>query len=241
MRKSLDLSATELPDFMMLLHGPFGGGKTYFVGDMLAHEGRNGNVRYLNLAGEDGYLTLKSMGLGSIGETAETFKDVQDVITDYAKAGLQALGVDSLKHLARLIILHHCPDGMPKVGGSSNDWQKIHRDFEQTVAKLRWLATYVCCTSPSDRSMDQISQETYLTPDLPGRQAAGVAGQFDFVFMLQTKVIGKQVRRELLTQPQNNVVIRQRLPKPLPSPIVLPEGAGGWVMVKDLIREAITT
>ena len=88
--------------------------------------------------------------------------------------------------------------------------------------------------------MDQVSGEITLTPDFPGRQAAGVGGQFDFVFVLMARPTGPaQVRRWLMTAPTANTVIRARLPRSLPHEIVIPENGGGWKAIKGAIQTSL--
>jgi hypothetical protein len=88
--------------------------------------------------------------------------------------------------------------------------------------------------------MDQISGEISLTPDMPGRQAAGVGGQFDFVFLVKAQAMSPtKVRRWVCTAPQANTIIRQRLPKSLPPEIEIPDGDGGWAAIKKAMEASL--
>jgi hypothetical protein len=88
--------------------------------------------------------------------------------------------------------------------------------------------------------MDQITGETSLTPDLPGRQAAASGGMFDFVFVLRAQAIGpNKIKRSLQCAPAANTVIRARLPRMLPSEIELPENGGGWKKLMSEIESCL--
>lgn len=240
MRQKFNLDIASLDRFTMLLHGNFGCGKTHLLGDMLKEEMVNGPVRFLNVAGEDGYLSVANLGLGEVGETVETLADFKEALAEYKKLGLAALAIDGGKAFGRMIIKAICGDKLPSVGRGSDDWQRIHMEFEALIASLRNIAPIVVMASSSDRSMDQVSGELSLTPDFPGRQAAGSGGQFDFVFLLKAQAVTPtKVKRTLQMQPVANTVIRARLPRPLPSEIELPEGPGGWKKLKNEMQKAL--
>lgn len=241
MRKVINLDLSTLDRFTMLVHGNYGVGKSFLLGDFLSYYKSMGPVRFINIAGEDGFLTLANMQLGEIGETVETLQDLQDALSDAKKAEVVALAIDGIKHVGRLVIRANCGDRLPSVGKGSDDWQKIHRDLENVITSLRQVAPVVLCASSSDRSMDQISGELSLTPDLPGRAASGVGGMFDMVFVMKATVVGPgKVKRSLMTAPMANTVIRARLPKPLPTEIVLPEGPGAWKVIFDTLQKSLT-
>ena len=240
MRERFNLDLKTLDKFTMLIHGNYGTGKTYFLGDMLKTESASGPVRFLNLRGEDGMLSLADAGLGDVGETVDTLKDFQDALADYAKLGLAALAIDAGKSFGKIITKSVCGERLPSVGKGSDDWQKIHQAFEASIAALRGVAPIVVMAASSDRSMDQISGEMSLTPDFPGRQAAGSGGQFDFVFVMRSMPTGpNKIRRSLLTSPVANTVIRARLPRPLPTEIELPEGPGGWAKLRAEMQRTL--
>lgn len=242
MRERFNLDIATLDRFTMLIHGNYGTGKTTLLGDMLKTEAAAGKpVRFLNLVGEDGMLSIANIGLGDVGESVDTLKDFEDAMSDYAKLGLAALAIDGGKSFGKIITKSVCGERLPSVGKGSDDWQRIHQKFEATIASLRSVAPVVVMASSSDRSVDQISGELSLTPDFPGRQAAGSGGQFDFVFVLRSQAVGpNKVKRSLLTSPVANTVIRARLPRPLPTEIELPEGGGGWAKLKGEMQRALS-
>lgn len=242
MREKFNLDIGALDRFTMLIHGNYGTGKTTLLGDMLAYEAKASGkpVRFVNIAGEDGMLSLAGSGLGDVGETVETLSDLEDALAEYAKMGLAALAIDGGKSFGRIVIKSICGERLPSVGKGSDDWQKIHNRFEAVVASLRTIAPIVVMAASSDRSMDQISGELSLTPDFPGRQAAGSGGQFDFVFVLRSTATGpNKVKRSLLTSPIANTVIRARLPRSLPTEIELPDGPGGWAKLKGEMQKTL--
>lgn len=240
MRERFNLDVATLDRFTMLIHGNYGVGKTNFLGDMLKTERANGPVRFINIRGEDGMLSLAKVGLGEAGEHVDTLKDFKDALADYAKEGLAALAIDGGKSFGRLCIKSVCGDRLPSVGKGSDDWQKIHLEFEGVIASFRAIAPIVVMASSSDRSMDQVSGELSLTPDFPGRQAAGCGGQFDFVFVMKSIPTGpNRVKRSLLTSPVTNTIIRSRLPRALPTEIELPEGPGSWAKLRAEMQKTL--
>ena len=241
MRERFNLDIPSLERIFALVHGNYGVGKTHLLGDMLREERARGEVRFLNIRGEDGYLSVANLGLGDVGESVDTLADLQAALKDYKAAGIRALAVDGMKQLGQLVVKSVCGERLPSVGKGSDDWQKIHKEFETLVASLRWVAPIVLCASASDRSMDQITGETSLTPDLPGRQAAASGGMFDFVFVLRAQAIGpNKIKRVLQCAPAANTVIRARLPRMLPSEIEIPENGGGWKKLMTEIESCLS-
>lgn len=237
MRQKFNLDIATLDRLAILIHGNYGVGKTFLLGDMLRTEG---NGRFLNVAGEDGALSIANLGLGENGETVDTLADFKAALADYKKDKVGALAVDGGKHFGKLVIKSVCGERLPSVGKGSDDWAKIHREFEDTIVSLKQAAPIVIMASSSDRSMDQISGEVSLTPDFPGRQAAGSGGQFDFAFVVKAQALSPtKVRRWIETAPQANTVIRSRLPRPLPPTIELPENGGGWAIIKKAMQDAL--
>ena len=241
MRKRFDLDKAELDGYTMLIHGGRAAGKTHLVGDFLRTESANGPVRFINIAGEDGNLTLRGMGLGECGEHIESYQDFYDAITEYSKTKIHAVGVDSLHALSRWVMRKVTgSDRLPEIkqqGG--NEWGELHHLMYNLMMMLRRSGKYVMCTCPSDRSVEQLSGKTYITPDLPGREAAGSAGWFDMVYYLSADAIGPgKVQRTITCVPNSNIIVRQRLPKQITEPIKLPDGAGGWKTIKDIVDKS---
>jgi hypothetical protein len=110
--------------------------------------------------------------------------------------------------------------------------------MDNAMVLFRNTAKYVVAVCPSDRSVDMVTQRTYISPDLPGRQATGSAGWFDFVGYLSADVVGPgQVGRKFIIAPNGAIVVRQRLSKAIVDDLVLPTGPGSWLKIKNTIIE----
>lgn len=232
-------SGTTLQGGMFLIHGGYASGKTHLMADFLAHyKEQGGKVKFLNVIGEDGYRSAMHSGLEE-GETVESYKDMIEALQEARQEGVVAVGLDSLKAAVRLVMAHvlGSPDRLPSIGGNKNEWGEVHFSVELFTTALRGAAPWVLTTCPSDKSVNQLDGRTYITPDLPGRQAAGSAGWFDFVAYLTADVQGPgNVVRKLMFTPNGAIVTRQRLPEPIVKDVVLPNGKGGWQRVLDAIN-----
>ena len=238
LRKKFDLDKSELDGYSILVHGGRASGKTYLVGDFLKTESANGPVRFINVVGEDGELTLRGMGLGEVGEHVESYQDFTDAIKEFTGLKLQALGVDSIHALSRWIMRKVTgSDRLPEIRKEANEWGELHHLSYNTYMALRRAAKLVMCTCPSDKSVDQLSGKTFTTPDLPGRQAAGSAGWFDFVGFIEAVPTPGGVQRTFNMTPNATVIVRQRLPKQITEPIRIPDGPGGWAAIKAAIEK----
>jgi hypothetical protein len=241
-RRKLNLDLKSLDKLTMLIHGDYGHGKTALAGDMLKTESEFGKVLFVNVKGEDGTLTLANCGLGENGEEVEDLKDFTELTDELMKSPIQALAIDSLKPLATKLV-YGVVCGVDKLPSGSDHWGQIHFKMEQLATRLRRCAKYVMCVCPSDKSVNALDGVTRITPDLPGREAVGSAGWFDFVGFLKADTIGPDnVKRTLNFAPSASVVARQRLPfgKEITKPIQLPRGPGSWSAVKAALQAALT-
>lgn len=225
-----------------LIHGAYGSGKTHLLGDALRTEGGLGPVRFINLRGEDGYSSIeKEITDDAAGETVDTFDDLEASLLDAKKAGARLIAIDGLHRLYPLTYKKVLgSDRLPVVGGQTNEWSGVHKAAETLIEGLRYHAPIVVCTSATDKSLDQIRNETHITPNFPGRNAAGIAGFFDFVFYMESEVLGaNKIKRTLRTAPVSKMVVRYRLPKPLPASLDIPDGPGGWSRIVDAINASL--
>ena len=238
LRKKFNLDTQELDGYSIMVHGGRGAGKTHLMGDFLKTESAKGPVRFINIVGEDGGLTLKGMGLGDVGENIDSLKDFNDALAEYTAAKVWAIGVDSSHALSRWIMRKVTgSDRLPEIKSSGgNEWGDFHMQSYNTYMALRRSAKMIMCTCPSDKSVEQLSGKTYVTPDLPGRQAAGSAGFFDFVGYLEATNSPTGVTRTFNMVPNNTIIVRQRLPKQIKEVIKLPDGLGGWAVIKGQIE-----
>jgi len=235
MRKAFNLDKTTLVEARFLIHGVYGSGKTHLVGDCLKHEREFGPVKFINVRGEDGELSLAGAKLGEIGEEVETVKDLEEVLGELREAPIRALGIDSFKALVRLVMEEVHGGRMPE----KSDYVPIHWVMERIAMSLRGTATYVMAVCPSDKSVHHVTERTSVTPDLPGREAVGSSGWFDFVGYLTAEVVGVRVKREVSFAPSLTVATRARLPRQLIQPIPIPDGGGGWVNILKGINQAL--
>ena len=215
--------------FTLLLHSLYGAGKTHFAGTALLAESAHGPVRYVNVAGEDGYNTIAGIGLGDVAETIDTRADYDALLADYRKRSLRLVVIDSLKHLIRIDMEAQIGPRPPRSGDNkSNEWGPIHFSAENLFNSTRGLAKYVIVTCPSDKYTNDITGATSINPDLPGRQSRLVVGCFDFVAYLQTTPTGPgRMTRTLQLTHSAAVTTRQRWSHSVPD-VVIPEGKGGW-------------
>lgn len=238
LRKRFNLDTAELDGYTLLVHGGRASGKTYLVGDFLKTESAFGSVRFLNIVGEDGNLTLRGMGLGDIGEHIESHADFMEALKEFEAKKVHALGVDSIHALSRWIMRKVVgSDRLPEIRKESNEWGDLHHTSYNTFMAVRRAAKIIMCTCPSDKSVEQLSGKTFITPDLPGRQAAGSAGWFDFVGYLEATNTANGVTRTFNMVPNNTIIVRQRLPKQITQSINLPQGLGGWQIIKNSIEQ----
>src|SRR5262245_60175439 len=127
----------------MFIHGGYASGKTFLMGDFLKHYSGFGPVKFINIAGEDGYMSAQSFGLGEVGETAETFDDFVGILNDCKKDKVVAVGVDSMKALAKLVMgkVLGTFERQPEIGGKTNEWSDVHFKMELLSQKIRHSAT----------------------------------------------------------------------------------------------------
>jgi len=237
MRKKLDLNLRSMDKFTMLVHGSYSTGKTHLIGDMLRHESKVGPTLFINIKGEDGSLSIADMELGETGETVENLKDWKELITEYKGKNLRGLGLDSMKALCRIVMEGKISVDRPP---EKTEYGLIHWFMESLTKELRTLAPVVLCVCPSDKSINQIDGRTYITPDLPGREAAGSAGWFDAVGYLRAETISAiRVDRTITFAPNPGIVTRVRLPRPITQDILIPNGGGGWQTIMDIFQKKL--
>jgi hypothetical protein len=242
MARSPIIASTQFEGGTFLLHGPYGSGKTHLLGDMLHEEAKTGPVRLINIKGEDGYLSIKPEIITEAeGETVADLADLEAALADAKKAGVRAVAIDGF-HRIYSLVYHKLfgSDRTPSIGGTTNEWGAAHKMAGDLMDMLRYYAPVVVVSSASDKSLDQLRGETHTTPNFPGQMAAGVGGRFDFVFYLESEVLGPtKIRRKLLTAPVSKMVVRYRLPRPLPPSIDLPDGPGGWALLITTINKSM--
>lgn len=218
-----------------LFAGEPGAGKTKMLGEVLAEYGKAGYV--IDFPKEKGLLTIKHLGID--GETLDTYEDWKGFLNDVASGKLKdkkALGIDGLPRFYRDIVI---PSLFPHKTPEATDFTSIHKRFEDEVTLVKRHVPVIVATALVDRSMDQVRQELYITPDLPGKMAVGVAALFDYVLYLESEAIGTTVHYRCLTAPRGKMVVKvrgQRAPIPV---ISLPVDKPAWPVVKSELQAAL--
>lgn len=243
MIKQIDLDNIALDDIRVLIHSIRAGGKTHLLGDMLKYERDFGEVAYVNTDGE-GLMTIRGTGLGKIAYGIETLKDFKDLMTQFAKKPMHAMGVDSLQVLERLVNLHvlGTADRSPISTKEKNEWVDIGREFNNALSSM-WRATrLLVCTCPSALNMDPITNNPrVISPDLTGQRALGCAGYFEYVGYIKMLVTGPgKVKRTMQFAPDGVTLVRQQMPNAITNDIPLPDGPGGWLAIKTAIQNGMS-
>lgn len=255
MRRPLDLDLLDLNKFYINIIADYGCGKTFLGGDMLKYEQQYGPVRFWNAAGEDGYKPLSRFfsrdELSAISETLETAKDVNEAIDELTKTPVHALFLDGLKTVAEFSMVSTLgEDRQPTLRkndvGSGNEWTEVHWDATKLYRRIRNCADIVMVSCVADRNPsialttnDAELKKLWISPDLPGRQAREV-GHWDFVGYLDAVPLSPTTFRRTITfTPRVGLRVRYRLPTPPPSEIVLPEGPGGWKVIRDTFERCM--
>lgn len=242
--QKIDLDHLKLEELRVLVHSIRAGGKTHLVGDFLKYESQFGPVAYVNTDGE-GLMTIKGIGLGSVGYKVETLKDFRDLMAEFSKNRLHALGVDSLQVLERMVkaAVLGTTERSPISGKEKNEWVDIGREFDNALACM-WKATrLLMCTAPSAINQDPITNNPrMISPDLSGQRALGCAGYFEYVGYIKMLVVGKgKVKRCIQFAPDGVTLVRQQIPNSITEDIELPDGPGGWKIIKDRIQKGMET
>lgn len=245
MRTRFNLNLVTLDDgFTMLFQGFYNTGKTHLVGDMLQYESQYGPVRFINSEGEDGYMTISGMGLGNIGETVQTYKDMQESIADMRKEKIHAVGVDSLRPMYNAVITEVVGDSRlpdPKLDGDRARalWGAARFKMEQLVRLFRTGAKIVVFTSPAEKTETESGGKA-IGPALYGAMAQAIIGCVDFAGSLTARSVGVgKIERRITFAPRADVMTRQRLVTPVLQDIIITEGGGGWKAIKEAFQKGM--
>lgn len=252
MIKKFNLDDVSSSGGSFLEFGDAATGKTHLIGDMLKTESEKGPVLYVNILGEDGMLTISKLGLGNIGVTIDTYDDFMALIKESSAKPMAAWGVDSFQMLQKLAAKKVTgSDRLPKIPsaeemkqGALNEWPEIHRLTEDAARKARYAARYVMFACSIDKTADNLDLSgrpkiKYIGPNLPGKEATDCQYWFDFIGQLTCIATGPGKYLRTFDMVKDNVkLVRQRLPKLITKPIVLPDGIGGWKAIKDEIIAA---
>ena len=243
MRAQINLDLTTLDRLAVLIHGPYASGKTHLQGDFLRWGKARGKVAFVNIGGEDGYASIAAMGLGTVGETVTTLSDFDALVSEYSKAGLFAVAVDSLPALEELVVVDKVgslryPD--PKLDGERAKmlWGQIKLALKARVVASRAMGKVVLWVASHDKA--DIGGSTKTAPNLIGKSAGDSIGWFDCVGELQADTKGpNNVVRSVSFAPSTTIATRQRVAKTITQRIVIPDGGGGWSAIWSALEAAI--
>lgn len=245
-RHKFNLDTQEQHNNSMLIYGVNAVGKTFLLCDFLKEESKHGPVRFINIVGEDGAGTGKGLGLGDIGEDIDLLASFEEALAEYTKAGVVAIAVDGFHFLNAQVRTKQF--GSDRYPNSPDEWGALHMAMENLTRRYKRSAKWTMVSCPADRSGDAVlatvtgdTKKAYVTPDLPGKEARISAGWFDFVGYMDLSPTGPgKLKRTIQFNPDGRVTVRQRLPydKQIKEPVVLPEGPGGWKLIKDKIEGA---
>jgi hypothetical protein len=246
--KRFNLDKKEMKGGSALFHGNYASGKTHLLGDMLRTEREFGDIAFLDIVGERGASSCANFGLGEKGYILENIEDIREFISTYRGGKLSAIGMDSLPMFVALVIREVVKENrMPVVAhsGIKNEWSEVHFMTKDLILDLKSCCNWFVATSTSDISVDPIMEKSmgkkgFITPDLPGRQAAGCAAWFDLVGYLKAEILaGGEVSRKLMVTPNNLILTRQRLPREINEDIIIPRDKGGWDAIKNAMMKAM--
>lgn len=245
----VDLDEATWNGGSILIHSPWGNGKTHLVGDFLRYNQQYGPVAYINFKGEDGYDTVQQMGLGKVRVDIKSYDEWRSFLNWAEKKNYQAIGYDSLKEAFQLAI-------EKKTGGAerapitgdfkSNEWPDIHAWVRYGMLQSNRVAKYVMWTCPTDTGRDSMAElatgikppDPKLFPDLPGKGAAACVSWFKLVgYLFATNTKEKGVIRKVDFRPSDRYITRQRMPKPgITQLIDIPQDGGGWKNILDAVQ-----
>lgn len=250
--KKLNLDSQEDWSGSILVAGTYAVGKTRLIGDFLRSESKRGKVAYANFKGEDGFATLKQMGLGDCAFDITSFDEFIEFLDECEKLKVRAIGGDSLKWLYELAKAKTTGGNRLPVTGDfkTNEYPQIQFRMHNAMTRARRAAKYVMFTCPADVSKDMtkevesgIEGKSRMTPDLGGRMDYVCMTWFDLGGYMSADTIKDKsgnlvIQRKVSFAPSQRVLVRQRMPLTITEDITIPEGDGGWDALLEVINKA---
>jgi hypothetical protein len=247
-----DLDVAEWNGGSILIHSPWGNGKTHLLGDFLRYNSQFGPVAYVNFKGEDGYDTIHQLGLGKVRVDVSSYDEWRAFLDWAEKKKYQAIGYDSLKEAFNLTIEKKTKgaERAPLVGDyKSNEWPDIHSWMRYGMLQSNRVAQYVMWVCPTDTGQDRMEEiasglkkdTPKLFPDLPGKGAAGAVSWFKLVGYLFADYTKEGTKRNIDFRPSDRYITRQRMPAKfggIDKLIPIPKDEGGWKNILDAIQAA---
>ena len=251
MQSPFNLNLPTLDRFSVLVQGIPNSGKTYLGGDMLKYESQHGPVRFINVKGEDGWASAAGMDLGNIGVTVESEADLQQVAADMIREKVHAVVLDGARPLWGFImngiIQSEKPGTVPRLPDSKLDgdrsktwWSQARFRMEENIKLLKTSCNIFLATTVSAQDIHEITGDKQIAPDVYGKAGSGLVGLFDFAGYMTWSLMGPgRIRREVSFQTRADVQTRQRLAVPVTENIILPDGPGGWAVIKTALQKGL--
>ena len=250
MPNPFNLDLATLDRLAVLLQGIPNSGKTYMGGDMLKYESQYGPVQFINVKGEDGWASTAGMGLGNVGVTVESEADVAQVAADMIRNKVHAAVLDGARPLFNAIIIgilqadkpdqRRLPDSKLDGDRSKSYWSQARFRMEENIKLLKTACKVFLATTVSAQDVHEITGEKQVAPDIYGKTGSGLVGLFDFAGYMTWSIQGPgRIRREVSFQTRSDVQTRQRLAFPIKENIILPDGPGGWALVKAAFQRGL--
>lgn len=251
-RSKFNLNITNLDTTSVLVQGIPNCGKTHLGGDMLLTEREFGPVRFIDIKGEGGAASIAHMGLGDVGVTVDSAKDVRELAAEFARDKVHAAVLDGGRLLFNLILIEQVqsdpktadairlPDARYDGEKSKGYWSQGRFAMEQTITLLKTSVKVLMLTVTSQQDVHEITGQKQVAPDIYGKMGSGLIGLFDFSGYIKAEVTGPgRVQRTVSFEVRNDVQTRQRLAYPLKETIVLPDGLGGWAKIKAALTAGL--
>ena len=250
MPNPFNLNLSTLERFSVLLQGIPNSGKTFMGGDMLKYEGQYGPTCFINVKGEDGWASIAGMELGNIGYTVENEAQVAEMAAEMIRNKIHAAVLDGARPLFNSIIIgilqadkpdqRRLPDSKLDGDRSKSYWSQARFRMEENIKLLKSACKIFMASSVSAQDVHEITGEKQIAPDIYGKTGSGLVGLFDFAGYMTWSLQGPgRVRREVSFQTRSDVQTRQRLASEIKENIVLPDGPGGWALVKAAFQKGL--
>jgi len=242
-RMRFNLDVRHLEELAVLAIGPYNSGKTYLMADFLKEQQKEGEVAYIDMAGEKGSLSAANFKLGDFGYRIENYTELKGVLAYLKGRKLAGVGLDSLPEL--VAILSKKVTGGDLWPDEPAKWNELHSTLKATIKELKATCPWVFCTTVAAIETDPEHKELtgmtikYLAPDLPGKQARFIIGCFDMAGYLEVKKVGPKTTRAFIVDAPARLLVRQRLPNPITEKIQLGDGPGGWTAIRTRIQRAL--
>ena len=244
LRLRFNLDKRDIDDGLAVVaFAPFNAGKTFLMADFLKTQQAEGEVMFIDIIGERGSLSAANFGLGDTGYHVETYNEFIDLIKWARTRNIMGIGLDSLQTWLPLVCVHLF--GNPRLPEEPQEWNKMHLAMKQSMDLLKTGSPWIFCICSAaievdpDEKVKTGQTKQFIAPDLPGKQARVIIGNFDLAGYLQVTKVGNKTSRNFIVDSPGKLLVRQRLPNPITEPILLPHGPGGWSAIRGAIEEAL--